>query len=539
MHSDQDALLSSNQSLLDRSSLKENIFLVLVLGWAGWILILPNLLGISKDKSISSILIPILLAIQAFCFSYENFNADFILAKFTLLASSVVLLVVIDCYRNNFEKNALIHIINGGYLGIGFYFLFMKSYPEYFPDLWMTILPSSSQAFDMLLLCFLFQNLGSYFFWALIAPIRQAVDRWASSTKNSINLSFIRTPQHQLTLFVILSILGLISRLWNLSLGNIYYTERSGIPFYINSFLAQFDRLYVISWLYGYSLMLRSRFSENNVVRLTWLLIPIEFIYQLFSGSKGRFFSFVILPMASVFILIKKKVGWLSISLIGGVGLASWLLFYPILVIYRRLLIHAVLSGSIDPIAILHRSYQTLNTYSFDAYLEIILTPLTASGIAEQVIAMTSIIHYQVSQEGGLLWQRLLLFWVPRFLWSEKPLILSENLIGRLSHRLGQQDVITSVIITSPGELYLYYGFLGSTLMVLVGLLCRWMNETISPFKYFTSFRVAVLIAFLPLIQGTLSGSFESGFTGIILQLVILYLTLTFVKIVIPLQKKS
>ncbi|NEP54271.1 MAG: hypothetical protein F6K65_37990, partial [Moorea sp. SIO3C2] len=449
------------------------------------------------------------------------------------LISAVFLLAIIDGEQNKFEANAAIHVVNGSYIGIGFYFFLMKNYPESFSDLWQSILPSAPQAFDMLLLCFFFQNVGSYILWAWITPLSQAVSKWSTLPNNAVNLTFIKTPQHQVILFIILSSFGLISRLWNLSLGNIYYTQGSGVPFFISSFLFQFDRLYVIGWLYGYSLWLKPYFRRNTVVRLTWLLIFVEFIYQLFSGSKGRFFNFVILPMASVFILTKQKVGWRAIGLIGGGGLLSWLLVYPILVIYRHLLVTTALGGNINPIDTLNLAFETLSTYSLDTYIETILRPLNDSGIAEQVTAMTSIIHYQVSQEGSLLWQRLFLFWVPRFLWSDKPIALSGNLIGRLSNRLNDHDFMTSVLITGVGELYLYYGLLGSTLMALVGLLFRWMNESISPFRYPTPFRVAVFVAFLPLMQGILSGTFESGLTGIILQLGVLYFVLNFVKMVI------
>jgi len=517
-----------------RPGLKENAFLLLVFGWSGWGLVIPSLLGVSKSKGKSSLTIPALLAALGVCLLYSiaRFDESF-LAKFILLLSAITILTVIDCVRGQFESNAVIHIINGGYLGVGLYFLLMKTYPASFPDaLWQIVLPSAPQAFNMLLLCFLFQNLGSYVLWSCLTPANQSLKKWVISTQNSVNLSFIKTPTHQLTLFTILSFLGLISRLWNFSIGKIYYTEGSGVPFYISSFLAQFDRLYVVAWLYGYALWLQPQFRRSRVGGLTWLVIAFELLYQVLSGSKGRFFNFVILPMASVFILTKQKVAWRSVILFSSLGMASWLLLYPILVIYRNLLA-SISVGRIDPINIFNRALQVLNTYSLDTYIDTILTPFNRSGLAEQVVAMTSIIHYQVSQGSDLLWQRLLLFWVPRFIWLDKPTILSGNLVGQLSRRLGDEDSITAVLTTSPGELYIYYGLMGSALMVLVGLLFRWMNEAISPFKFLTPFRVAVFVAFLPLMQGFLGGSFEAELTGIILQLFVLYAVLSVVKVVV------
>jgi hypothetical protein len=234
----------------------------------------------------------------------------------------------------------------------------------------------------------------------------------------------------------------------------------------------------------------------------------------------------VILPLASVFILVRQRISWRAIFLMGGAGIFSWLVVYPTLVIYRNLLVSIPLGASIDPVEVLKRAFDILSNSSSEKYIETILTPLNQSGIAEQVTALTSIIHYQVSQEGSLLWQRLFLFWVPRFLWPDKPVALSANLIGRLSHRLNPEDFTTSVLTTGPGELFLYYGFWGSSLMIFTGLLLRWLNEAISPFKVYTTFRVAVLVGYLPLMQGILSGSFESGLTGIVLQIGVIYTSL-------------
>jgi hypothetical protein len=229
-----------------------------------------------------------------------------------------------------------------------------------------------------------------------------------------------------------------------------------------------------------------------------------------------------------VFLLIRQKVSWKSIFMIGSIGIIAWLFIYPTLTIYRNLMLsnYAV----INPLKIFLQSIQILSHYSWNQYIETILIPLTKSGIAEQVTAMTSIVHYQVSQDSNLLWQRLFLFWIPRFLWPDKPMNLSGNLIGRLSHRVNSEDFTTSVLTTSPGELFLYYGLWGSVLMILPGLIFRWLNAAISPFKFYTSFRVAVMVAYLPLMRGLLSGSFESGLTGIVLQMGVLYLTLFLVK---------
>jgi hypothetical protein len=433
--------------------------------------------------------------------------------------------------------NILIHLVNSGYLGVCVYFTIMKMFPESFPGIWITVVFSAPRAIEMLFLCLLFQNIGYYLIWWIFIPLTSPFITWSKSYKNLVNLFFINNSSNQLILFLVLSSFGLISRLWNLSLGNVYYTDGSGIPSSISSFLAQFDQLYVVAWLYGYALSLESSNKKSSITKLTHIIIFLEFLYQFFSGSKGRFFNYIIIPMASIFILVRKKISWMNFLLLSMFGGFSWLFIYPVLTEYRGLMSSTSINGSLEPITLMNQSIQTVINYSWEKYSDTILTPLNRSGIAEQVTAMTSIIHFQVSQEEGLLWQRLFLFWVPRFVWTDKPIILSGNLIGRLSGRLGSEDFTTSVLTTAPGELFLYSGLWGSSLMILVGLLFRVINEVISPFKIYTPFRAAMLIAYLPLMQGFLSGSFESGLTGIVLQMAILYLVLFLAKLQI--QKRN
>ncbi len=524
---DENKKLSEQSPLIFNATIKEDIFLLIVFGWSGLLLILPNLLGTLRSRSSSQAWILIILASISFCLlnEYENYYSKSIIA-----ISIVALPIFIDCYSKTFIQNIIIHLVNGVYVGVSSYFLIMKLYPESFPPLWQQILPSGNEAFDMLILCLIFQNIGYYLIGSWLFPQDGSTAKWANSSRNLVNLSFIHTDGDRLKLFYILSSFGLMGRLWNLSLGKVYYTEGSGIPFYISSFLAQFDRLYVTAWLYGCWFWLQKNTKTNSVVLPTVILTIVELTYQIFSGSKGRFFNFIVIPLATIFILTRQRVSAIIVLLLAGLGVISWIFIYPILVVYRNVISANPLGSAIDPIASINKAYQLLNSYTSEQYIEIILTPFNASGITEQVMAMTSIIHYHVTQDGDLLWPRLLLFWIPRFLWAEKPISLSANLVGRLSHRLPEFDTTTSVLITGTGELYLYYGLLGSTLMVLTGIFFRWMNEAISPFKLYTPFRIAVLISFLPLMQGFVSGTFEAGLTGLIIQLGVLYLILGFVK---------
>ncbi len=523
---------SENQYLLSSFGIKENALLILIFGWAGIGIVFSSFLNSVRSKSFSYAFIILALTTIGFCLSTFNENNS-VWGIFLIVISFISLLISVDVYYKRFEKNIVIHLVNSGYLGVCVYFTIMKMFPENFPGIWITIALSAPQAIEMLFLCLLFQNIGYYLIWWIFQPFSTPIIAWLQSGKNLVNLSFVKNSPNQLILFLFLSSFGLISRLWNISLGNVYYTDGSGIPSQIGSFLAQFNQLYVVAWLYGYALSLEAINKKNTVTKLTRILIIIEFLYQLFSGSKGRFFNFVILPLACVFILVRKKVSWVNFFLLTMLGAISWLFIYPLLVEYRNLISTISIQSSIEPLVLINTSIQTLLNYSWEKYIETILTPLNSSGIAEQVTAMTSIIHYRVSQEEGLLWQRLLFFWVPRFVWPDKPIILSGNLIGRLSGRLGSEDFVTSVLTTAPGELFLYCGLWGSSLMIFAGLLFRFVNEAISPFKIYSPFRVAVLIAYLPFLQGILSGTFESGLTGIVLQFLTLYIVLLLAKLTV------
>jgi hypothetical protein len=518
----------SESPLIFNATIKENIFLLIVFGWSGWALILPNLLGILRSKNNSWLWIFITLSSIILCMiiGYEN-----VYSKSIITLAIVVLLVAIDCYNKRFIQNTLIHLVNTSYIGIALTFLIMESYPDSYPSLWLTILPSANRAFDMVILCLIFQNLGYYLIGSWLIPQNGAISRWAASSKNIANLSFVKTNQDQLKLFVFMSLFGLISRFWNLSLGKIYYTEGSGVPFYISSFLAQFDRLYVVAWLYGCSFWLQRNNRENKAINLLTLgLTIVESIYQILSGSKGRFFNFIVIPMASTFLLTRQRVSSFVVVTLSVTSFFSWLFVYPILVIYRGILDANPLGNIIDPFATFNKSYQIFISLSSEKYIEQILIPLNASGVAEAVMAMTSIIHYNVSQDSGLIWLRLFFFWVPRFLWEDKPANLSANMIGRLSHRVGEDNFGTSVLITSPGELYLYYGLLGSSLMVLLGFIIFFMNQAISPFKLYSSFRIAIFISYIPILRDFLIGNFEAGLTGLILQLGVMYGMISFAR---------
>ena len=206
-YSNNDTQIGNESPLLANATMKENIFLLVVFGWAGLPLILPKLLGTLHSRNSSWTWTVISLLVISFClfYGYDNFYA-----KFTISLSTILLLVFFDCHQKKFIQNIIIHLMNGGVVGIIIYFLVMKLYPESFPPLWKKVSPALNEAFDMMFLCLIFQNVGYYIVGNLLFPSNGAFARWASSSKNLFNLSFISNDTRQLKLFVTLSSFGLI-----------------------------------------------------------------------------------------------------------------------------------------------------------------------------------------------------------------------------------------------------------------------------------------------------------------------------------------
>lgn len=527
-HRNQDKKYDLSSSI----GLKEKLYAVIPFGWGALSLFLAG-----KNKR------NIFELYRIFSFSLGSLGSILFVYDHKIIANLIFIIAINlffisnDLLKNRFEENFIVHFLNASYLGLSLYLYVMTLFPNWFPasnHLWQFIISSAPKTSLMLTLCLLFQNIG-YFILGQILFGNRVVKNWFHSHKNLLNLEFIK-PQHTnkiYILFIILIIIGSLTRILELLLGgSLLYAAGTVIPSSISSFVSQFSILYSIGWLYGYGIsinnLINSKEKSNQLIKLiTIVLISLEFIFQLISGSKGRFFTQVFIPLSGVYFLIKKKTTWRLVILFFGVGFLSWLVLYPTLTIYR---------GTFDNIQYnnfsisnnLQIAFQTIVNMNWNDYLDIILRPINQSGFAEQILALTSIIHNDVILPGERenLWQRLALFWIPRALWPEKPTTLSTNLIGRLSGRLNPENYTTSVLMTGPGEVFIYYGIWGSLLMIIAGLLVRGVNDLISPFKKYLILKVAIFIPFLGLISKIISGAFESIITGILMQIGVLYLLL-------------
>ncbi len=524
---------------------KETLFLFGLLSWASPIYILGNILSAKKDndKSISGLF----LLVAVFSLVTLLFGINESILKLIICLSIAVWLVLIDCDHNRFFDNATIHFCNSIFLGLAVYFvaidLYLEVFPEPIQDLMKSVGTSLPKAFNMLVLCLIFQNVGYYLVWDLL---KNSSSKWFTSRKNLVNLDFIRTPRHQINLFSLLMGLGLLFRISSIATGKFFYlsaseAENSGVDFSVASFIAQFEPLYKVAWFYGLALLFgrdndttidlknTHRSANKFITRTSLIFIALELFYQLISGSKGRFLAFVIIPFGTIFFFTHRRVSTRALIIGLFIGVLSLLLIFPTLVIYRSVITSTVLGGNATFITFFQKAWDTLQSLSWQEYQDIVLTPFNSAGNSESVSAMISIIHFQgdVTLDAGILWQRLLLFWVPRFLWSDKPTIASTNVVGRLTGRLSADDFGTSVLTTAPGELFIYYGLFGSVLMILLGIVARWFNEATSPFKDFTAFRAAVYFSYLPSVINIVGGAgFEGAITGLVLQMFTLYASL-------------
>lgn len=462
-----------------------------------------------------------------------NSSLGQIFANILLIIGINLFVLSNDISKERVDKNLTIHFLNAGYLGLALYLYVMTLYPTWFPganSLWQVIVVSAPQSALMLTLCLFCQNIGYFIFGKLVFGT-SSVAKWFKSSKNVLNLEFIKPNQISKVnlLFFTLLIVGSVSRLIEIFLGgSILYGAINVIPTSISSFLAQFSVLYPIGWLYGTATIISPQEKTNKLIKsITFVLISFELVFQFFSGSKGRFFTQIIIPLSAVYLLVKKKVS-VQLVIIGfGLAFTSWLVLYPVLVVYRSALFESyqLSDSSFSLIGGMNLAFQTLLDFSWDDYLKVVMHPLNQSRLAEQNLALTSIIHNDLTLQGAEdnLWERLLFFWLPRAFWPAKPTNLNVNLIGRLTGRLNPEDYTTSVLSTGPGEVFIYYGFAGSLLMIIAGLVFRGTNDLISPFQQFSHFKIAVFIVFLGSMKGVISGGFEEIITGIFLQLGVLY----------------
>ncbi|NJK60079.1 MAG: hypothetical protein HC918_07380 [Oscillatoriales cyanobacterium SM2_1_8] len=444
-----------------------------------------------------------------------------------------------------FMQRAIAHACNAFYLSFAVYFVALDQFPEAFLpvlEYWREISVGAREAFDLLIGCFLFQNLGYYALWPLLTQFKIfQKPGWNLSPQNIFNLAFLKTPGDRTLFFYLLGSFGLIPRFVGLARGRVFYFDGgSGISF-LDSLLSQFQSAYTAAWIFGVLLLVQPAFSPNGWDRVSrsWLKAGVifglstDFFIQLVGGSKGGFYLAVVVPLALTYLFGRQRIGWQVVGWLVGIGLVSVLVVYPTLVIYRNQLFALLAEKS--RLEAVWDAFQQMLELPWEDYVAIVLRPFNESGTTEQVLALTASIKFRgaIDEDPQLLFQRLLLFWVPRLAWPGKPEALNLNRIGRLTQRVGPEDFGTAVLLTGPGELYLYFGLAGCLLMLLPGFLLRWLEEATSPFWAFSPFRIALFLTFFPRLPLVITVAFEANISGLILQFLSLYVALNLIGLLI------
>ncbi len=525
-----------------RPRFKENFFLLATLNWGALGLLLG---GWGSTRVGFGLVAALPLGLGLSSLALWLFDAASFPARACLVAALATGLVVYDLGQGRFMHRAIAHACNAVYLSFAVYFVALDQFPEAFPgvlEYWREISVGAREAFDMLIGCFLFQNLGYYALWPLLTQFQIfRKPGWNLSPQNIFNVAFLKTPGDRTLFFYLLGSFGLLPRFLGLARGRVFYFDTgSGISF-LDSLLAQFQSAYNAAWIFGLLLLIQPAFSPNGtgVIARRWLkagvmfVLSTEFLVQLVGGSKGGFYLGVVVPLALTYLFGRQRIPWWSLGLLVVTGVGSVLVVYPTLVIYRDQLFALLAEKS--RLEALADAFQQMLALPWEEYQAIVLRPFNESGTTEQVVALTASVKFReaIAEDPQLLFQRLLLFWVPRIAWPGKPEALNLNRVGRLMQRVAPEDFGTAVLLTGPGELYLYFGLAGCGIMLLPGFLLRWFEEATSPFWAFSAFRIALFLTFFPRLPGLLTTAFEATLSGLVLQFFSLYVALNLIGLLI------
>jgi hypothetical protein len=265
--------------------------------------------------------------------------------------------------------------------------------------------------------------------------------------------------------------------------------------------------------------------------KLNWSVAVIDVLaltYELTSGSKGRFATFVVLPLLLLYLFFNRRPTRAFFTGALVFVAISALFVYPLLVEYRNQISQND-KGSNPELSQMGTAAENWS----DSYESKIEALLFGSGTGEQVMAMASIVYFDVRYDSELLWYRLFTFGLPRFIWPQKPSPISANEVGRASGRLGVADMNTSVVITGIGELYAYFGAWGFVLMLLPGVVFAAVESGFCSLQVASPIRVATGLMWLRFFPGLVTGAFEGALTGVLISLILLLACLAIVRSVV------
>jgi hypothetical protein len=213
--------------------------------------------------------------------------------------------------------------------------------------------------------------------------------------------------------------------------------------------------------------------KKNKKYKLLFYAATIFFVFvELFSGSKER----VMLPLF-ISILIyniysnKVPIYFLLFSLF-----AFLFIIFPFYEIYR-------LSSSLGVVDSFILSFKSIFLFTNDDFLEsatrVNSTRLNAASIQARIIQEHNIgnINYKLGTDYIELFENL----IPRFIWSDKPVLSNANVFGVEYGVISEYDINTSIAQYWQGEAFINFGWFGCFIGFLLGRLMGFIR------KYFYS----------------------------------------------------
>jgi hypothetical protein len=259
-------------------------------------------------------------------------------------------------------------------------------------------------------------------------------------------------------------------------------------------------------------------FAAGRLHPLVAGLDLVATFYEVLSGSKGRFATFVIFPIIMLAVFQRGRVSWRSAVIFGAMVFVSAFVVYPALVSYRGELV-----ASTDPtrpaVGLLRGAAGNWSEDYEDKMGHVFLN----GAASEEVVASTSLVYFEVHRDSDILWQRMLAFMVPRSVWLDKPMELKGNELGVESYRVMRGDDGTSVIQTGIGELFVYFGSLGALAFFLAGLVMRWVDVAVTCFRGSELLRLGVSAYVFRTLPAVVTMEFETAVTGALSSVLVLW----------------
>lgn len=154
-------------------------------------------------------------------------------------------------------------------------------------------------------------------------------------------------------------------------------------------------------------------------------------------------------------------------------------IIYPIGEMYRRQY-QAQSFGSQSLTVSLSGVVSQVSLLGPDGYVDYAFGPaLGRVDLATPAAAIQSVVPTTIPFQYGASFMPVVLIWIPRFVWPDKPFYQYDNELGRAEGLINPTDFRTSVKYSYVGELYLDFGWPGIVAgMILYGLLFRLLYQT-------------------------------------------------------------